>query len=239
LTFQDAQFRLLALVRERIHNGELTERGLARRIGISQPHAHNVLKGARNLSPEVFDSLLRHLHLSILDLAADEELQVVFDNRRRLRRPEVPFLASGIGPGRSWPGSLSWQEHFPLPSPAAVARSSLAMARITPDTSLQATAGGYDIALLDLSDRHQSRVTPGGLYVVDPDGEAVLRFVLQGARQFYLTNDVNRDLPAKWRGIATSRGTADFVRARVLWLGREADRGLDQAGRFLVAAISW
>jgi plasmid maintenance system antidote protein VapI len=53
LTFQDAQQRLLAYVRDRIHNGELTERGFARMIGISQPHVHNVLKGVRNLSIEI------------------------------------------------------------------------------------------------------------------------------------------------------------------------------------------
>jgi hypothetical protein len=69
-TFQDAQLRLLAYVRDRIHNGELTERGFARRIGISQPHAHNALKGIRTLSPEVLDAVLSHFHLSLLDLLA-------------------------------------------------------------------------------------------------------------------------------------------------------------------------
>ncbi len=61
MTFQDAQLKLLAYVRGRIQSGEFTERRLARLIGISQPHAHNVLKGARNLSPEVFDSILKYL----------------------------------------------------------------------------------------------------------------------------------------------------------------------------------
>ena len=45
MTFQDARLRLLAYVRNQVRNGELTERGFARLIGISQPHAHNVLKG--------------------------------------------------------------------------------------------------------------------------------------------------------------------------------------------------
>jgi hypothetical protein len=67
-TFQDAQLKLLAYVRDRVHNGELTERGFARQIGISQPHAHNALKGVRTLSPEVLDAILRHFHLSLLDL---------------------------------------------------------------------------------------------------------------------------------------------------------------------------
>ena len=61
MTFREAQLKLLAYVVDRIHNGELTERGFARLIGISQPHAHNVLKGVRNLSPEIFDSILKYL----------------------------------------------------------------------------------------------------------------------------------------------------------------------------------
>jgi hypothetical protein len=69
-SFGDAQLKLLAYVRDRIHNGELTERGFARQIGISQPHAHNALKGVRALSPEVLDAILSYFHLSLLDLLA-------------------------------------------------------------------------------------------------------------------------------------------------------------------------
>ena len=61
MTFQDARFKLLAYVRNEVRNGELTERRFARIMGISQPHAHNVLKGVRNLSPEVFDLMLKYL----------------------------------------------------------------------------------------------------------------------------------------------------------------------------------
>ena len=68
VTFEDARLKLLAYVRDRIRNGELTERSFAREIGISQPHAHNALKGIRALSPEVLDTILRHFHLSLLDL---------------------------------------------------------------------------------------------------------------------------------------------------------------------------
>ena len=68
LTFEDAQLRLLAYIRNRIRNGELTERALARQIGISQPHVHNALKGVRTLSPKILDSILRHFRLSLLDL---------------------------------------------------------------------------------------------------------------------------------------------------------------------------
>jgi transcriptional regulator with XRE-family HTH domain len=240
LTFQDAQFRLLTLVRERIHNGELTERGLARRIGISQPHAHNVLKGVRNLSPEIFDSLLRYLHLSLLDLAPDTELEVILEKRRTLRRrPQIPFLASRIGPGLEWPRQTSWQERFPLPFPASIARPTFVMARLKPDPEMRRTTGGYGVAILDLSDRSRNNVSPGGLYVIEREGEALLRFVRQGSRDYYLLSDLNQDLPEQWQRIEAPAGAADFIRARVFWLGRETDRSFDQAGLFLLPAISW
>lgn len=72
--FELLQLRLIAHVQERVQRGELTERGLARRTGISQPHLHNVLKGVRVLSPQIGDVLLHHLHITLLDLLKDDEL---------------------------------------------------------------------------------------------------------------------------------------------------------------------
>jgi len=71
--FELLQLRLIAHVQDRVQRGELTERGLARRTGISQPHLHNVLKGVRVLSPQIGDVLLRHLHITLLDLLKDED----------------------------------------------------------------------------------------------------------------------------------------------------------------------
>ncbi|HEX4770133.1 MAG TPA: helix-turn-helix transcriptional regulator [Bryobacteraceae bacterium] len=65
--------RLLETVSSRIGNGEFTERGFARFIGISQPQAHNILKGARNLSAETADLILAKLGISILDLLESSE----------------------------------------------------------------------------------------------------------------------------------------------------------------------
>jgi hypothetical protein len=70
------QSLLIRHLRQRIHSGEITERSLARVIGISQPHLHNVLKGKRLLSLEMADRVLSHLHLdlrSLLELAEDPE----------------------------------------------------------------------------------------------------------------------------------------------------------------------
>lgn len=73
LTFSDLRSRLIHLLKLKLDNGEFTERGLARVSGISQPQVHNLLKGARRLSPDSADLLLDAVHLSVLDLLTDSE----------------------------------------------------------------------------------------------------------------------------------------------------------------------
>ncbi len=68
MSFEDLLDRLLVYARERVHNGEMTERGFARQLGVSQSHIHNVLSGARVLTPSVADRILRQFDLSVADL---------------------------------------------------------------------------------------------------------------------------------------------------------------------------
>ena len=68
MNFMDLQQYMICIVRERVHSGDLTERGLARLTGISQPHIHNVLKGKRVLSIDSADLILASLHLDVRDL---------------------------------------------------------------------------------------------------------------------------------------------------------------------------
>lgn len=71
--FADLHQRLIRHIRARLDRGEITERRLARQAGLSQSHLHNVLKGARNLSNDLADRLLRQLEISVLDLLSPEE----------------------------------------------------------------------------------------------------------------------------------------------------------------------
>lgn len=74
MNFQELHLRLVAHLRDRVHSGELSERGLARLTGVSQPHIHNVLKGKRSFSTEISDIILFFLKLDLLDLIDPEEL---------------------------------------------------------------------------------------------------------------------------------------------------------------------
>lgn len=75
ITFAILQSRLIKAVNRRIQNGDFTERGLARILGISQPQIHNVLKGARKLRPELADRLISSLEMTMADLFNAAELR--------------------------------------------------------------------------------------------------------------------------------------------------------------------
>jgi hypothetical protein len=75
LGFDRLQQRLIDRVREQVRNGAVTERGLARRTNLSQPHLHNVLKGKRFLSLAATDTVLRELNLDVLDLLDPVDLR--------------------------------------------------------------------------------------------------------------------------------------------------------------------
>jgi transcriptional regulator with XRE-family HTH domain len=81
MDFQELERRFIEHLRQRIRSGELTERGLARLAGISQPHVHNVLKGKRVFSLETADALLHVLHLDLLDLLNPDDMADL-DRRR-------------------------------------------------------------------------------------------------------------------------------------------------------------
>jgi hypothetical protein len=76
LNFRELQRRLLLYVIRKVRNGEFTERGLARILGVSQPQLHNVLKGARPLKAEFADCLLHHFEIGVLDLVEAAELSL-------------------------------------------------------------------------------------------------------------------------------------------------------------------
>jgi transcriptional regulator with XRE-family HTH domain len=73
ITFASLEMRLLRHLRDRIRQGEITERSLAKITGISQPHLHNVLKGKRLLSTEKADRILSYLRLDLRALLDSDD----------------------------------------------------------------------------------------------------------------------------------------------------------------------
>ena len=83
--------RLRDRLNQAVRNGDLTERGLARHVGLSQSHIHNVLKGARILSPHVADRMLNRLGLTVMDLLRDEGEPLEFKVVRAPARAEALY----------------------------------------------------------------------------------------------------------------------------------------------------
>ena len=73
-SFRQLHGRLVATLQDKVRSGEITERGVARLTGLSQPHVHNVLKGKRYLSADAADAILTALHLDTLHLLESGEL---------------------------------------------------------------------------------------------------------------------------------------------------------------------
>jgi transcriptional regulator with XRE-family HTH domain len=73
MNFQNMHERLAEHIAAKVRNGEITERGLAKRAGISQPHLHNVLKGKRLFSLQSADLVMHELGLSVIDLIRETE----------------------------------------------------------------------------------------------------------------------------------------------------------------------
>ncbi|HTQ56250.1 MAG TPA: helix-turn-helix domain-containing protein [Bryobacteraceae bacterium] len=141
------QKRLLAEIRARVRNGEMTERSLARATGMSQPHIHNVLKGTRSLSLGSSDRLLRRLGLDLADLLAGTRAPCEpSQNDCRL----VPVLDGPIGQGFPFPAAVG-RHLYPfsaadvdtLPDPVA--------ARLAPAAHSAPLFSGNAVILLDRS----------------------------------------------------------------------------------------
>jgi transcriptional regulator with XRE-family HTH domain len=81
--FHVLQARILSVARAKLQDGHFTERGLARHLGVSQPHIHNVLCGVRPVTPQLLEIMLDGFQLSLLDLFTGDELRQHLQSRAR------------------------------------------------------------------------------------------------------------------------------------------------------------
>src|SRR6476659_3279836 len=151
--FDTLRARLIDQLRLRIRNGEITERSLARKTGISQPHLHNLLKGIRALNAGRGDQLLAKLSLSALDLFDVEELRFALTVRSRQSEVflEVPVLQDRLGLGLPWPDRMSLFEHVEVPIRYVSRLIQPAVARLGEDPAMTPVIDAGDLVLLDRS----------------------------------------------------------------------------------------
>ena len=218
MDFENLQRRLVEELRWRVNNGEVTERGLARSVGISQPHIHKVLKGTKILSTKFCDRILSALDLSVFDLAEEFDVEEWL-RERRAAGPEsviLKVLDGVIGPGQPWPNWAAGRAAF------AVRRSDIerfghpVAAQLAPDARMAGAIGTFEWVVLDQAIDERRRPTPESLYLIWHREEALIRHVaFVGNKAFIIAEDVRRQ-PAGWEEIAiTQLELPSLVRARV------------------------
>lgn len=205
--------KLTDVARKRIHSGELTERGLARLCGISQPHMHNVLKGIRTLSTSSADRLLSVLNLSIVELIGQESAN---------SGPGIhgiPLLRNRIGPGAR--ASLSqFDGYAPFSISLTNALVDPVAGRIAPDLGLPKCIAPNDLALLDQNPSFRENPSGDTCWVVSEGKDLRIRCLrLDGERLLFANESGAGD---QWRPIPLhDSDILDVVKARVVWIRRE------------------
>lgn len=220
--FHNLQDRLIEMARERVQAGKVTERGLARLCGISQPHMHNVLKGIRSLSTNAADRLMHVLNIRVADLLWH------ISTEPEAGSEAIPIIRGRIGPGSDAVFS-EFRGHFTLPRRLLKGLLDPLVARLGPDLVLPHAFAAHDIVLLDQNP--ERRVAPGsnGVWVVTEDAGLRIRYLQVEGSRICVANEVTLRDPRKWHSIPPpGQNILDIVRARIVWMGREMEK--DPAG---------
>src|SRR3954452_8939084 len=165
--------RLISRLRNRVRSGEISERGIARETGLSQPHVHNLLKGIRAPSPESADLLMRALEGGLLALIGPEDVPPISGPLAR-----VELLRGVAAPGLPWVDGLDdagmlvpCKMIAEAPDPAAV--------RLGADSAMDIGGG---TVILDRSETSRRATDPASTYLVVLSGVGLLRYLRTGRR---------------------------------------------------------
>ena len=225
MDFNALHGRLLDALRLRLSNGEISERHLARLVGISQPHMHNVLKGVRFFSPEVADRVIRTFGISLLALFPREEVRrSCWDECADLAAGQVAVLEGCLGPGLPLPTQVSPVERHPFERTYLRSLDRPALVRLAPDPFMSKILWENDLALLDHSEGKRLNPEPEGLYVINRRGEGLVRRLKWASPRLELCGSDPWGQPDPGEVILLERThLLDVVRAKVVWLGRYLD----------------
>jgi len=218
LDFQLLHGRLVSHVRSRVRNGEISERGLARLTGISQPHIHNVLKGARLLSADMADRILRRLRIDLADLLSAEAVAAagrdpVDSGASRM----VALLEGRIGREHPHPRSVGG-EQYPFSAADVDRLKSPVAARLAPDPWRAPLFSGSGVVLLDRSEEARREPDEEGYFALDLSGGGTIGLVRRVRRQLYL-----KALPTDaWQPLPLlGRAPLDAIQGRVRLVVRQ------------------
>jgi hypothetical protein len=214
MSFERLLGNLVEAVRERVRNGELTERRLAKITGVSQPHMHNVLKGARVPSPELSDRILKEISLSVFDLLHPEYTP---------RDAEVPIVQDPVGPGIPYPNEC-YKGTLPFSLEIKAGLSHPAVFRLTHDPQMEPDLVKNDLVLVDRSQEIRRLPSARSLYLVEFSGFGLIRYIRRRGSEIFLATSETKDTPAVWQcADLEARDILEVIRGRIVWIGRQME----------------
>lgn len=225
LRFATLERRLIEALRMKIANGEITERGLARRIGVSQPHIHNILKGLRSLTPGIADMVLEELGMNALDLVTVAELGAALTVRNQGDSPRrhVRFAEGCISPALPFPdlsGGEKWVEVVSGAFLRGLKRP--VFVQIMPDAAVAAEFTGVEAGLLELDETERVRLLPTEWYVVRWGGVGYIRQIRKEEGRLVLRGQETLWARSGPTEIPLSEASVlQIVRARLVWTGAD------------------
>ena len=223
--FAELNDLLVNALRARLRNGEMTERGLARLVGVSQPHIHNVLKGTRTLSPELSDQILELLRMSVLDLVDTDVLRNHLDGRNDpsgAAAAHLPVLQGSVGPGQPWPSGTEGYARVQLPHTCTAQLSHPVVIRAAADARMRPLVNEGDLLLLDQSIRARTELDADALYLLKMGRGGLIRKLRSQGRSLFIVTEDALDRPAAWERVELQEAELQhLVRARVTPLPNE------------------
>ena len=212
--------RLLRLLNERVRRGEMSERSLARMLGYSQPHIHNVLHGRRGLTIDVADHILETLAIPLDALLGGSDAV----ERARGHLP-APWLDGPLGAGAPFPREPTQPRILLFPAPLIEPLTRPFAATISPEEeSMHPTLQAGDVALFDRDPRALGAPDFEGVYAVRWQGRGyVCRCRRVGGRLVTVTDFESSSAPPTMLDLEDADVT-DVVRGEAVWVGRTLPR---------------
>lgn len=214
MTFERLHEQLLETVRQRVRNGELTERSLARLTGISQPHIHNVLKGVRILNNSLADAILLQLKMNVSDLRENSQTEI-----SAVRN--IPLLAGLLGQESGAFEPCRTVGVVAVPTLVAAGLWRPVMARLGRDDETKPRFEARDLVLIDQAVHAREELCMDSIYVVETGSGPRLRYVRGPIGQLFLASEASRNEPSRWELVERAEGVGGgAVRGRVIWMSR-------------------
>ncbi len=207
---------LLRHVRQLIQRGEVSERGLARLIGYSQPHVHNVLAGVRHMNIRFADDLLGGLGLSLQDLSPS------MSRLAPLSHIPVPLCPGEISPNREYPRENGVATAILAPAAAVSASANCLAFRVGADeNSMWPTVWPGDTIVVDSALRDRRHPDVRAIYILRINGRGFVRRCRKVGDRLLILSDQESPSgpPVTWVSLET-RKILDVVRGRIVWIGR-------------------